>query len=72
MQICLNKNFTVRSCYPDSHPIKFADTSLKGNYTPELNEKFNLIGHHKQHEPQSNCPRKYDFYYPPVHDVPSF
>ncbi|XP_053401119.1 ribonuclease Oy-like isoform X6 [Mercenaria mercenaria] len=75
VQICLNKDFTPRSCmdgtiYPSGYYHTKGNNSLS-NF--EKGEKNGLIGrrssHHHYHEPQSTCPKKYSFNYPPIHQV---
>lgn len=75
VQICLNKDFSPRSCsngtvYPTGYYSSKGSNSLL-NF--EKGEKNDLIGrrhsHHHSGEPQSSCSKKHQFHYPPIHSV---
>ncbi|KAL4234457.1 Ribonuclease T2 [Mactra antiquata] len=63
LEICLSKDFTPRSCDSGYQPIR-----------DEINELYNNDGHWWHHNwknpPQSTCPKKYKFSYPPIHQTP--
>ncbi|XP_060557218.1 ribonuclease Oy-like isoform X1 [Ruditapes philippinarum] len=76
IQICLNKDFSPRSCsdntvYPLGYYHSKGDNSTMASIGKGV--KNDLIGrrshHHYHGPPQSSCSKKYKFYYPPIHQV---
>lgn len=76
IQICLNKDFTPRSCFNNTvYPLGYYH-SKGDNSTMAIDKngwKSDLVGkrshHHYYGPPQSSCSKKYPFYYPPIHQV---
>ena len=67
VEICLTKEFKVRTCYS-----KEANLDKATSYRNKDSSTLYFESRHRS-GPQSDCPRHYNFYYPPMHyEGPAF
>lgn len=75
IEICLTKDFKPRTCYSkDAQPDK-SDSYKSTDMARKVEKSDTLFYQRRKHRsgPQSDCPRHYDFYYPPMHyQYPAF
>ena len=72
IEICLDKTFRPISCYKGSswkdgfdNWLDYLKVEMEPTGTAE-DDTLYFKKRHSRKEPQSNCPKSYNFYYPPI------